>query len=124
MEASEIVSILSSKNTNLILIACIVGCIILLLLFRWSFRKWLKWFYIPTLFVALLFVSLGLFGKSIIETILSDVQDYGQILLPFVKSLTTNFMIYGIVLLALGIVAVIVDIIIKKKKMSNDDKNF
>ena len=110
-ELATIEEILSTKT--ILVVGGIVLCIVLLIIFRHSFYKWLKWASFPTIINGVIFVCIGLLGTSFLK----DRIDYGQydfILEPIISKIAENITIFGAIALGVGILMVIIHHFIKK----------
>ena len=87
------------------------------MIFRRSFYKWLLWFYVPTMTVALTFLFISSFANKIILSILTEnIREYKGLISPFLSNLSDSLLIYGIVLFILSIIAFIIHLFLKKQK--------
>ena len=99
---NEYLNFLLKPILTISLIGGIVVCIILLMIFRRSFYKWLLWFYVPTMTVALTFLSISFFANKIILSILTEnIREYTGLISPFLRKLSDSLLTYGIVLFIL-----------------------
>ncbi|MBQ4634001.1 MAG: hypothetical protein IJB71_01485 [Bacilli bacterium] len=113
----EYLNLIINPITTFALIGLIIFCILLLMLFRKSLYKWLLWFYIVTMTVSLIFISLSLLSKTLISLILKEeVTGYAALINPFIDNIAKSLLIYSIVLFALSIIAFVLHYILKKKK--------
>lgn len=113
----EYLNLIINPITTFALIGLIIFCILLLMLFRKSLYKWLLWFYIVTMTVSLIFISLSLLSKILISLMLKEeVTGYAALINPFIDNIAKNLLIYSIVLFALSIIAFVLHYILKKKK--------
>ena len=114
---NEYLNFLLKPILTISLIGGIVVCIILLMIFRRSFYKWLLWFYVPTMTVALTFLSISFFANKIILSILTEnIREYKGLISPFLRNLSDSLLAYGIVLFILSIIAFIIHLFLKKQK--------
>lgn len=112
----EYLELILNPFTTWILIILIILCVILLIIFRKSLFKWLMWFYITTMTVALTFIFISFFADKIISSLLTEnVREYQSLVKPFLNSLSDSLRIYGIVLFILSIIAYIVHLMYKNK---------
>ena len=118
----EYLNLIINPITTFALIGLIIFCILLLMLFRKSLYKWLLWFYIVTMTVSLIFISLSLLSKTLISLILKEeVTGYAALINPFIDNIAKNLLIYSIVLFALSIIAFVLHYILKKKKSAKKE---
>ena len=108
----EIVTKILSTST-ILLIGGVILCIVLLVIFRHSFYKWLKWASIPTIISGLICLGVGLIGKSLIIPRV-NLGKYEFFLKLIAENIIKNVAIYGALLLGLGLVLIIIHAVIKK----------
>lgn len=117
----EYLELILSPVTTWVLITLIVICILLLMVFRKSLSKWLLWFYIPTMTVALTFLFISFFANKIILSILTEnIREYKGLINPFLSNLSDSLLIYGIVLFILSVIAFVVHLFFKKQKLASE----
>jgi len=124
-EIETVQKILSTKT--ILLVGGIILCIVLLIVFRHSFYKWLKWVSYPTIISGVIFILAGI----IVDKVIASRLNYGQyqfILELIVKNIAKNVAIYGALSLAIGIIFIIIHSVIKKnvkpKKILVDEPEF
>lgn len=118
---NEYLNFLLKPILTISLIGGIVVCIILLMIFRRSFYKWLLWFYVPTMTVALTFLFISFFANKIILSILTEnIREYKGLISPFLSNLSDSLLIYGIVLFILSVIAFVVHLFFKKQKLASE----
>ncbi len=86
--------------------------VVLIVILRMSYYKWLVWVSIPTLLNGIIYSSLGLFGMKII-TSLVNIEQYQEIIDPIAKKMSTLMIRYGIMLTILTIVMIVSYFVIK-----------
>ena len=95
-----------------VIIGIIFGTIILLMILRKSFYKWLIWFSIPTFLNGLLFSAIGLFGMRLV-TSLVNLDNYIEIINPIAKKMSTLMIRYGIIFSIATAVMIIIYTVVK-----------
>ena len=124
VEATEEVKIESKEfdyfkkiiNINpYIIFLVIIGIMILIMIFRWSFYKSLILVSIPTMLNGIIYSILGLAGMKLITTF-ANLDNYIEILDPIIKRMSTLMIQYGIILIIITIVMITIYIVMRHKK--------
>ena len=112
------------KGTVYLIEIGIILCIILLIIFRCSFYKWLMWLHVVTLPVATIFVTIGTLGTRLVYAIASKLKIL-FLLEPFVTFFTKSMVKYGISLIVISVLSLGLHIFIKhlkkRKKKEKDE---
>ena len=103
--------VLSTKT--MLIIGGLVLCIILLIIFRASFYRWLKWVSFPTMLSGLILIIGGFVGNRVVNLFV-DFDKYEFILSPVITDMFKNMRLFGILEIVLGVIALIIYFIINK----------
>lgn len=104
-----------------LLIGIIIACAVILLLFRKLFKS-LRLASISGFINGIFFLFLGLFGSNLMSSFI-DLKDYKSLLEPIIENISKNMLIYGILLIALSIIALVVSFFIKPKTVKEEIKD-
>ncbi len=96
-----------------ILIGIVIVCLIALILIA-SITRGLRLAGIAGLIAGVIFTIIGLLGSKVIGSFV-DFKDYQSVVEPVINSIAKNMLIYGIILLALSVVAIAISFFIKPK---------
>ena len=101
------------STSTILLIGGVVLCVVLLIIFRHSFYKWLKWASIPTIASGIVCLVVGLLGGYLIIPRI-DFGKYEFFLKLIAENIIKNVAIYGALLFGIGLVLLIIHAVIKK----------
>lgn len=118
-EVKEIEYLKKIININpFLIVGFLLITIILMIVSRMSFYKWLMWSSIPTLLNGVLFSAFGLFGMNLIESLV-NLDKYADILDPIAKKMSTMMIRYGIILSIITIIMIVAYSVIKNNFKKN-----
>ena len=95
------------------IIGGIILCVILLVVLRHSFYRWLKWVSVPTFISGAIFIIAGLLCNTLILSRI-NYGEYSVLVEPVVNSVFNNIIIYGVISIGVGIVMAIIYYVINK----------